>query len=132
MATHHGRSGKPLDRDINAHKATESDIEQTENFHHVNTNDFEQSDPNNPTRLILLTRELDDLDQQIQAEEGQPSEVLNDIEHELQGLSISLHPSAPLEPLEDMLKQYTDTLCSAQKQTNFTNTNIGYTYFQWK
>ena len=27
-------------------------------------------------------------------------------------------------PLEDILKQYRDTLCSAQKQTNFTNTLI--------
>ena len=46
-------------------------------------------------------------------------EALNYIEHELQRLSISLCPSAPPEPLEDVLKHYTDTLCSAQKQTNF-------------
>ena len=56
---------------------------------------------------------------QVQAGEGQPSEALNCIECEQQRLSISLHPSAPPEPLEDMLKHYTDTLCSAQKQTNF-------------
>ena len=34
-------------------------------------------------------------------------------------LSISLHPSAPPEPLKEVLKHYTDTLCSPQKQTNF-------------
>ena len=31
---------------------------------------------------------------------------------------------APPEPLDDVLKQYMDTLCSAQKQTNFANTLI--------
>ena len=46
-------------------------------------------------------------------------EALNCIECKLQRLSISLHPSAPPEPLEKVLKQYMDILCSAQKQTNF-------------
>ena len=35
-----------------------------------------------------------------------------------------LHPSAPLEPLDDVLQQYTVTLCSSQKQTTFANTLI--------
>ena len=51
-------------------------------------------------------------------------EALHDIEHELQRLLIALCPSAPLEPLNNLLKQYMDTLCSAQKQTNFMNTLI--------
>ena len=42
----------------------------------------------------------------------------------VQRLSITLCPSGPPEPLNDVLKQYTDTLCSAQKQTNFANTLI--------
>ena len=67
---------------------------------------------------------MDDLHRQVQAGEGQPSEALNHIECQLQRLSISLCPSTPPEPLEDMFKQYTDTLCSAEKQTNFTNTLI--------
>ena len=61
MATHHGGSGQPLDRDINVHKAMDTDIEQTQEFHQVNANDFEESEPNNPTRLTLITREYDDL-----------------------------------------------------------------------
>ena len=32
-----------------------------------------------------------------------------------------LHPSAPPKPLDDVLQQYTETLCSAQKQTTFAN-----------
>ena len=113
-----------LDGDINAQEAMDANIEQTQDFHHVNTNDFKESDPNNPTRLTLITRELNNLCQGIQAGEGQPSEALNHIESKLQRLSISLCPLAPLEHLEDMLKQYKETLCSAQKQTNFTNTAI--------
>ena len=61
---------------------------------------------------------MDDL-HQVQAGEGQPSEDLNCIEHKLQRLSISLCPSAPPGPLEEVLKQYMDTLSSAQKQINF-------------
>ena len=61
MATHHGGSGQPSDRDINAHKTTDTEIEHAQKFHHVNTNDFKDSEPNNSTRLTAITRELDDL-----------------------------------------------------------------------
>ena len=53
---------------------------------------------------------------------GQPVEALHHIEHKLQRLSITLCPSALPELLNDILKQYMDTLCSAQKQTNLNNT----------
>ena len=78
----------------------------------------------NHTNLATFTRELDDLHHRVQAGEGQPTEALYHIECKLQRLSIALFPSAPPEPLNDILKQYMDTLCSAQKQTNFTNTLI--------
>ena len=61
MATHHGGSGQHLERDINPHKITDTEIEHVQEFHHVNTNDFEDSETNNPTRLTAITRELDDL-----------------------------------------------------------------------
>ena len=51
-------------------------------------------------------------------------EALHYIEHELHKLSIALHPSAPLESLDNVLQQYTETICSAQKQTNLANTLI--------
>ena len=75
---------------------------------------FEDLEHNNPARLTAITRELDDLCQQVQAEEGQPSEALNCIERELQRLSIPLDLPACTEPLEEVLKHYTSTLCSAQ------------------
>ena len=52
-------------------------------------------------------------------------EALHCIECELQRLSIALHPSAPPETLNDVFQQCTwKLLCSAPKQTNFTNTLI--------
>ena len=121
MATNHGGSGQSLGRGA---KMTRKDIvvEIPQDFHHEDTDDFENVKQENPTRLAAITRELDDLHHQVQAGEGQPMEAPYHIEHELQRLSISLCPSAPPEPLEDVLKQYTDTLWSAQKQTNFANT----------
>ena len=46
------------------------------------------------------------------------------IECELQNLSIALHqppPSAPTEPFREVKWQYTDTLCTTQKQWNLSN-----------
>ena len=61
MATCHGGSGQPLTGDITPHKTTDTEIEHAQEFHHLNTNDFGESDPNNPTTLTTITRELDDL-----------------------------------------------------------------------
>ena len=61
MATHHGGSVQPSDRGIAAHETTDTEIEHAQEFHHVNTNDFQESEPINPTRLTTIIRELDDL-----------------------------------------------------------------------
>ena len=84
MATHHGGLGQSLDRDFDVtrktHKAVDTDIEDTQDFHPVDTDHFEDLEHNNPVRLTASTRDLDDLCQHIQAEEGQPSEYLNCIQ----------------------------------------------------
>ena len=85
---------------------------------------FETLEQEHHTNLANLTWELDDLCHRVQVGEGQPAEALPHIEHKLQRLSIVLHPSALPEPLNDVLQQYTETLCFAQKQTNFANTLI--------
>ena len=125
MATHHGGLGQPLDRDIDitieAHKTTDTDIENIQDFHPVKTDHFEDLQHNNLTKLTALTREVDDLCQQVQAGEGQPTETLKNIEHELQRLPLSLNPPAPTEPLGEVIRHYMNTLCSVQKQTNLTN-----------
>ena len=40
---------------------------------------------------------------------------------QITNLSISLNPPAPTEPLGEVIRHYTNTLCSAQKQTYLTN-----------
>ena len=72
MATHHGGVGQPFDRDINvtreAHETTDTHIEDTQDYHPMETDHFEDLEHNNPTRLTVITRELDDLCQLVQAE----------------------------------------------------------------
>ena len=97
IATCHGGPGQHPDRDINAHETTYTEIEHAQELHHMSG--FEDSEPNNPTRLTAIIRELDNLCHSVQAGEGQSLETLHCIECQLQRLSISLHPSAPPEPL---------------------------------
>ena len=115
MATSHGGSGQSLDRDATMTEK-DTDVNITHNFHHEDTDDFENVEQGNHTSLAAITRELDDLCHRFQAGEGQPMDVLHHIEHKIQRLSIALCPSVPLEPLDDVLRQYTDTLCSAQNR----------------
>ena len=64
-------------------KNTDTEFGHAQEFHHINTNYFKDSETNHPTRLTAITRDLNDLCQQVQAGEGQTSEALNCIEHKL-------------------------------------------------
>ena len=105
-----------MDRDINvtrqACEATDTDIEDTQDVHTVETDHFEDLEHNNPARLTAITRELNNLNQQVQAEEGQPSEALNHIERELQKLSTLGNLSACTEPFGEVIKHYTNAVFS--------------------
>ena len=83
MDTHHEGSGQLLDRDANMTRK-DTDINIPQDFHHEDRDDFENVEHENPTRLAAITRELDDLCQKGQAEEGQPTESLHCIKWELQ------------------------------------------------
>ena len=48
----------------------ETDIEVLQDFNPEDTDHFEDIEHNNPARLTTITRELDDLHQSTQAEEG--------------------------------------------------------------
>ena len=112
MATHHGGAGQPLNRDDTLHgEDTEANIPR--NYHHEDTGNIETIGQEHHTNLANLTWELDDLCHRVQAGEHQPAEALHCIEQELQRISIALCPSAPPEPLNNVVRQYTDTLCSA-------------------
>ena len=88
MATDHGGSGQPMDRDTDMtteeQPVVDTNVEVQQDFHPEDIAQFEVIEHNNPTRLISITRELDDLCQRIEAEEGQPTESLHCMEQKLQ------------------------------------------------
>ena len=49
-------------------------------------------------------------------------DAISHLECKLNRLALTLCLSAPQEPLEEVLQQYTNTLCTAQKKTSFVNT----------
>ena len=72
----------------------------------------------NQDKLMVLMREINNLHQQVEAGKGQPVESLDCIEHELQNLSIVLHPPptpTPAEPFGEVIYQYMNTLCTTKK-----------------
>ena len=64
MATHHWGSGNPLDRDIDmtteTQTTTDTNVEDTQDFHPVETEHFEDLEHNNSAKLIALTKDIDD------------------------------------------------------------------------
>ena len=121
MDTCHRGAGQPLDRDTTSH---EQDTDILSNYHHEDMDNFENVEHDTHTTLKTLTRDLDHLQHRVETAKGQPTETINYLEHELHRLSIALCPSAALEPLDDVLQQYMETLCTAKKQTTFANTLI--------
>ena len=49
-------------------------------------------------------------------------DTINHLKHKLNRLALTLCLSTPPEPIEEVLQQYTNTLCTAQKKTSFVNT----------
>ena len=98
------RDGTPNGKDI--------DVNAENNYHLEDAGDFEPLGQENCTHLANPTWELDDLHHRVQAGEDQPREALLHIGQKPQRLSIAFHPSAPPEPLDDVLRQYTNILCS--------------------
>ena len=110
-----------MDRNT-AQQGQDTDIPN--DYHHEDMDNFKNAEQENHTSLATLTQDLDDSYYRIQAGEGQSTVALNHIECKLHRLTIALLPSAQPQPLDDVLQQYTETLCSAQKQTTFLNTLI--------
>ena len=79
MATQHGGSRQPLDRDATM-TGKYTDVNIPHNFHHEDTDDFENVEQEMHTSLTAITRELDDLCYIVQAGEGQATEDLHHIE----------------------------------------------------
>ena len=49
---------------------------------------------------------------------------LDHIESELQKLTITIYTPTPTETLKEVIQHYTNTLCTAQKQTNLTTSSL--------
>ena len=121
MATHHRGAGQPWDKDATPN-GKDTDVNIQNNYHHEDAGDFEPIGQENHANLANLTQELDELHHRVQAREDQQAEALECIEQELQRISLAFYPSVPPEPLDNVLRQYMDTLCSVQREMTFTNT----------
>ena len=133
MATCHRGAGCPLDRGLDILDPEHADIDNESPHSSDGTVILggpealgHPEDPvyDNQEKLTALTREINDLHQRVVAREGQPVKTLKCIQHELQNLLLAIHqpqPPAPVEPLREVIWQYTDTLCSMQKQYNLSN-----------
>ena len=69
IATCHGGSGQPLDRDATMTRH-DTDIDVPQDFLPEDTGNFENVEHENPTRLAAITRELDGLCQRIKLRKG--------------------------------------------------------------
>ena len=129
MATCHRGRGCPLYRglDILTEDLEHADIENKIS-HNLDTAVALEGFPEDPVfenqdKLTVLMREINSLHQWLEAGEVQPTETL-DHRCELQNLLIALHqppPPTPTEPFREVIQQYTDTLCTTQKQSNLMN-----------
>ena len=123
MATSHGGAGHPLARGLNIfaevleHTETDNDSTHSSDVTVAVGGPDTVGHPEDPVydnqdRLTALMREITDLHQRVAAGEGQPAKTLDCIQHELQNLSIAIYqpqPTAPAEPLREVIQQYTDT-----------------------
>ena len=92
------------------------------NEYQEDINDFENIEPDHHERLRDLTHEIDNSRQKVEANESEPMDATSHLECKLNRLALTLCLSTPLEPIKEVLQQYTDTLCAAQKRTSFVNT----------
>ena len=118
MATHHGGTGNPSEKnsepqeyDVTIHDEYQADI-----------NDLENVESDHHERLRDLTHEIDHLRKKVEANMNEPMDAINYLECKLNRLALTLCLSTLLEPIEEVLQQYTNTLCTVQKITSFVNT----------
>ena len=120
MATCHGGTGIPSKKDSDP----QENVVTIHDEYQVDINYFENIEPDHLARLRDLTYEIDHLWQKVKANETEPMDAINHLECKLDRLALTLCPSTLPEPIEEVLQQYTNTLCTAQKKTSFVNTSL--------
>ena len=117
MATHYGGIGKPLENDFDP-QDTNIDIQDD---YQADINDLENIESDHQAGLRDLTHEIEQLQQTVEANNNAPMDTISQLECKLNQLALTLHPPTPSESSEEVLHQYTNTLCNAQKKTSFVN-----------
>ena len=117
MATHYRGIDKPLENDSNP-QDTNADIQDE---YRADTNDLENIEPDHQVGLVDLTHEIEQLWQTVEANDNDPMDAISHLECKLNQLALTLHLPMPSEPIEEVLHQYTHTLCNAQQKTSFVN-----------
>ena len=109
MATHYGGIGDTSmsnsenhDLDANNYNADINDLENIEHTHQIGLRD--------------LTCKIEQLCQTIKAYDKDPMDAISHLECKLNQLAITLCMPMPVEPIGEVLKKYTNTLCNAQKK----------------
>ena len=134
-AAHHEGTGCLFNGDININaedpEPTDIDNESTHSSDATITlgGPEAESHPKDPIhsnhdKLTAVRREINDFCQSVDNGEGQPAKTLDCIECKLQNLLIALRPPPPPTPTEtfgEVIQQYTNTLCTTQKQSNLIN-----------
>ena len=69
-----------------------------------------------------LICEMECLRQTIEDSDNDPRDAIHQLEQKLNQLTLTLHP--PLEPINEVLDKYTDTLCNAQKKTSLESSSL--------
>ena len=117
MATHYGGIGKPLEKDSDSQ---ETDVAIQDEYQ-ADINDLENIGPDHQAGLRGLTHEIEQLQQTVKANDNDPMDTISQLECKLNQLALTCCLPTPLEPIEEVLHQYTNTLCTAQKKMSFVN-----------
>ena len=64
---------------------------------------------------------VEELWQTVETNDNDPMDALSHLECNINQLALTLCPPMQFEPIEEVLHQYTNTLCNAQKKMSFVN-----------
>ena len=84
-------------------------------------NDLEYIESDHQAGFRDLTLEIEQLWQTIEANDNDPMDAISHLECRLNQLALTLHPPMAVKPIREVLNNYTNTLCNAQKKMSFIN-----------
>ena len=103
MATHYSRIG-----DTSISNSENHDIDA--NNYQADINDLENIEPTHQAGLRDLTRQIEQLQQTVEANDNDPVDATSHFECKLNQLAIILCTPMPAEPIGEVLNKYTNTM----------------------